>query len=157
MKSLVIRKAKIEEVETIQKLNNELINYEMEQGFDSYIKDWALSKESKDYFLDLIKNQFVFVSVVDEKIVGYLAGSIYNDLSYSYYDGLTAEANNMFILREYRAYGIGRKLMNSFVEWCKLNNAKRIMVTASSKNERTIKFYRNMGFEDINLTLRKDL
>lgn len=63
----------------------------------------------------------------------------------------------MFVKAEYRAYGIGKKLMNSFVEWCKQNKAKRIMVTASSKNERTIKFYREMGFEDINLTLRKDL
>lgn len=85
MKDLIIRYATISEVETIQNLNNELINYEMEQDFDDYIKDWALSKESREYFLDLIQNQFVAVAVVNEKIVGYLAGSVYNDLSYSYY------------------------------------------------------------------------
>ena len=157
MKDIVVRRAKIEEVEIIQQLNNELINYEMEEGFDTYIKDWALSDESRDYFLDLIQNQFVVVAEVEGKIVGYLAGSIYNDLTYSYYEGLTAEANNMFVIKEYRAFGIGRKLMNSFIEWCKQNNAKRVMVTASSKNEKTIKFYHNCGFEDINLTLRKDL
>lgn len=157
MKNLVIRRAEVNEVEIIQNLNNELINYEMEQGFDSYIEDWALGEESKEYFLDLIQNQFVVVAEIEGVIVGYLAGSIYNDLSYSYYEGLTAEANNMFVKAEYRAYGIGRKLMNSFVDWCKQNKAKRVMVTASSKNERTIKFYQNCGFEDINLTLRKDL
>ena len=63
----------------------------------------------------------------------------------------------MFVKEKYRAYGIGSKLMNAFVEWCKTQNAKRIMVTASSKNERTIKFYNKMGFKDINLTLIKDL
>ena len=156
MENLVIRKAKKEEVEVVQHLNNDLINYEMQEGFDSYIKDWALSEESKKYFLDLIENQFVAVAEIECEIVGYIAGSIYNDLSYSYYEGLTAEANNMFVKKEYRAYGIGSKLMNSFVEWCKKNNAKRVMVTASSKNEKTIKFYRHMGFEDINLTLKKE-
>ena len=157
MKDLIIRRAVVQEVEKIQKLNNELINYEMEHGFDFYVNDWALSNESKEYFLDLIKNQFVAVSEIDGEIVGYIAGSIYNDLSYSYYEGLTAEVNNMFVKSEFRAYGIGSKLMNSFVIWCEKNNAKRIMVTASSKNEKTIKFYRNNGFKDINLTLRKDL
>lgn len=157
MKDIIIRKAKKEEVETIQNLNNALINYEMEEGFDSYVKDWALSEESKKYFLDLIDNQFVAVAEIGNEVVGYLAGSIYNDLSYSYYDGLTAEANNMFVKAEYRAYGIGSKLMNSFVDWCKQKNAKRVMVTALSKNEKTIKFYKKMGFYDINVTLRKDL
>lgn len=157
MGSLTIRRATIDEVEIIQKLNNELINYEMEQGFDSYVKDWALSEESKKYFLDLIENQFVAVAEVDGEIVGYLAGSIYHDLSYSYYSGLTAEANNMFVKEDFRRHGIGEKLMNSFVEWCKKNNAKRVMVTALSKNDKTIKFYRNNGFEDINLTLKKEL
>lgn len=64
MKDLIIRRATIEEVEIIQQLNNNLINYEMEEGFDTYIKDWALSEESKEYFLDLIENQFVVVAVI---------------------------------------------------------------------------------------------
>ena len=157
MKNLIIRRANYGEVEIIQNLNNDLINYEMAQGFDSYIKDWALSEESRKYFLDLIENQYVVVAEVEGEIVGYLAGSIYQDLSYSYYSGLTAEANNMFVKEGYRAYGIGAKLMSSFLDWCKQNNAKRVMVTASSKNEKTIKFYRNMGFDDINLTLKKEL
>jgi len=155
--NLTIRKAFVEEVDQIQQLNNELIHFEMEQGFDKYIKDWALSEESKEYFLDLIKNQYVVVAEVDNKIVGYLAGSIYKDLSYSYYEGLTAEANNMFVKAEFRAHGIGRKLFTSFIEWCKSNNAKRIMVTASSDNANAIKFYKSIGFENINLTLKKEL
>ena len=155
--NLIIRKAFVEEVDKIQHLNNELINFEMEQGFDNYVKDWALSEESKEYFIDLIKNQYVVVAEVENKIVGYLAGSIYKDLSYSYYEGLTAEANNMFVKAEFRAHGIGRKLFLSFIEWCKSNNAKRIMVTASSENANAIKFYKSIGFENINLTLKKEL
>lgn len=157
MVNLIIRKATTNDVVDIQNLNNNLLNYEMEQGFDTYIKDWALSEASREYFLDLIKNQFVAVAEVDSKIIGYIAGSVYEDLSYSYYEGLTAEANNMFILAEFRRYGIGSKLMNSFFEWCNSKNAKRVMVTASSKNDKAIGFYHQMGFSDINLTLKKDL
>ena len=54
MTNLIIRRAKAEEVDIIQNLNNELINYEMQEGFDNYVKDWALSEESKQYFLDLL-------------------------------------------------------------------------------------------------------
>lgn len=157
MEKLVIRKATIADVDAVQNLNNGLLNYEMEHGFDSYVKDWALSEASKNYFLDLIKNQFVVVAEVDDKIIGYIAGSVYEDLSYSYYEGITAEVNNMFILEEFRRYGIGSKLMNSFFTWCNSKNAKRVMVTASSKNEKAINFYRQLGYNDINLTLKKDL
>ena len=157
MRELIIRRAKKEEVKIIQYLNNELINYEMKSGFDNYVKDWALSEESEKYFLEMIENQYVAVAEVEGEIVGYIAGSVYKDLSYSYYNGLTAEANNMFVVEQHRALGIGSKLMSSFVDWCKCSNAKRVMVTASSKNAKTIKFYRDMGFYDINLTLRKDL
>ncbi len=157
MKDLIIRRANVEDVEIIQKLSNELVEYEMEQGFDSYEKDWAMSVETQKYYIDLIENQYVSVAELDNKVVGYIAGCVYNDFTYSYYEGMTAEAINLFVLAEYRAYGIGSKLMNSFVEWCKKNNARRVMVTASSKNEKTIKFYRNIGFEDINLTLKKEL
>ena len=123
MQNLVIRNAKPEEVEIIQNLNNQLINYEMEQGFDSYVKDWALSEVSKEYFLHLIKNELVIVAELDGHIVGYLAGSIYKDESFSYYEGLTAELNNMFVLDGYRSYGIGSKLVNSFMGWCNKNKA----------------------------------
>ena len=155
--NLIIRRAVEEEVGLIQQLNNELINFEMDQGFDSYVKDWALSNESKEYFLDLIKDQFVLVAEVENKIIGYIAGSIYNDLSYSYYEGKTAEANNMFVKQEFRHLGVGKKLFTCFIDWCKSNNAKRIMVTASSGNANAIKFYKSMGFDDINLTLKKEL
>ena len=157
MKDLIIRRAKAQEVEIIQKLSNELVEYEMEQGFDSYSKDWAMSDETKKYYLDLDENQYVAVAEVNKKIVAYIAGCIYNDSTYSYYEGLTAEAINLIVESEYRKYGIGTKLLNSFIEWSKSNNAKRVMLTASYKNDKAINFYHKLGFEDINLTLKKEL
>ena len=73
-----------------------------------------MNKESTEYFLDLIQNQFVAVAEVETEIICYLAGSVYHDLTYSYYEGLTAEANNMFVKEQYRAYGIGKKTYKCF-------------------------------------------
>lgn len=152
-----IKTATLKDLKTIQQLNGELFDYEIENKFDYYIKDWATSKDSEEYFSDLIENQFVIIAETGNSPIAYLAGSVYNDNSLSYYEGLTAELNNMFVKEEYRKFGIGTKLVNSFLDWCKQNNAKRVFVTASAGNENTIKFYQKNGFYNINTTLRIDL
>ncbi len=157
MQITTIRKATIEDISAIQQLNNELFNYEIRNNFDNYLKDWALGGKANSYFKELIENQFVILAEIDKKAVGYLAGSIYNDDTFSYYDGKTAELENMFVLEDYRKYGIGSKLVNSFIKWCMKNEAKQVFVTASIKNDNAINFYQKQGFENLNLTLRKKL
>ena len=154
---LKIRKATIKDLKTIQTLNNELFKYEESRDLDHYIEDWPFGKSSAEYFGDLIKNQFVIIAEVDKNPVGYLAGSIYEDDTYSYYEGVTAELENMFIDEDYRHFGIGSKLVNSFFDWCKQKSAKRIFVTATLGNDNTIAFYRKHGFKDLNITLEKQL
>ena len=145
--NLEIRKATMKDLKSIQQLKNDL---------DTYIKDWALGEKGREYFSDLIQNQYVLIALCDKKAVGYLAGSIYQDDTYSYYVGGTCELENMFVCEEYRKYGIGTKLVNSFFEWCKSKNAKRCFVTATLGNENTIQFYRKKGFVDLNITFKKE-
>ncbi len=151
-----IKKATLKDLKVIQELNNALFKHEEEYDPDNYVKDWALGEKNEEYFGDLIENQFVIIALCDEKPVGYLAGSIYQDDTYSYYQGDTCELENMFVLEEYRALGIGTKLVNSFFEWCKSKNAKRCFVTAMLGNEKAIKFYKGKGFEDLTITLKKE-
>ena len=151
------RKAEISDINSILNLNNDLCKFEMDEGFDNYIKDWSLSDESREYFLDLIKSHFVIVAEENEKIVGYLAGSINEEGAYSYYEGKTAELQNMFIMPNYRKFGVGSKLIYEFENWSKENQVKRMMVTASIDNEVAQRFYRKNGFKNINVTLKKEL
>ena len=51
------------------------------------------------------------------EVVGYLAGSINESGAYSYYEGKTAELENMFIRAEFRKYGEGSKLISEFENW----------------------------------------
>ena len=63
----------------------------------------------------------------------------------------------MFIKEDYRLYGIGKKLINNFKNYCRNNNISNLKVVASSKNKNAIEFYRKNGFDDFNLTLTMNI
>ena len=48
-------------------------------------------------------------------------------------------------------------MINSFLNWCKEHNAKRIMVSTSVANTNTINFYNKHGFKSLNITLRHEI
>lgn len=155
MENIIIRKAILEDVSYIQNLNNELFKLEKENYDTTLVLNWALTEDGKEYFEDLIKNQYVIVATLEEKIIGYLAGSINEKGSYEkiHY----GEINNMFIQENYRLYGIGKKLINTFKDYCRNNNISNLKVVASSKNKNAIDFYRKNGFDDFNLTLTMNI
>ena len=155
MNDLTIRIAHINDLEYIQELNNELFKLEKENYDPTLVSNWPLTEEGKKYFEDLINNHYVVVATINNEIVGYLAGSINEKGSYE--DVQYGEINNMFINDNYRGYGIGKKLINSFKDYCKERNINNLIVTASSKNINAINFYKNNGFNDFNLTLTMNI
>ena len=152
MEKVIIRKAVLEDLISIQKLNDNLFDLEFNNFDDTLKREWALEKEGQEYFEDMIKNEIVFVAQIEEKIVGYLAGSICEEISYI--TESFVELDNMFIDDEYRRFGIGTLLMDEFKKYCKEKNMQNIKVTASAKNSRAIQFYIKNGFEDYNITLK---
>ena len=155
MNDLTIRIAHINDLEYIQELNNELFKLEKENYDPTLVSNWPLTEEGKKYFEDLINNHYVVVAILNNEIVGYLAGTINEKGSYE--DVQYGEKNNMFINDNYRGYGIGKKLINSFKDYCKERNINNLIVTASSKNINAINFYKNNGFNDFNLTLTMNI
>lgn len=152
MEKVIIRKAVLEDLISIQKLNDNLFDLEFNNFDDTLKREWALEKEGQEYFEDMIKNEIVFVAQIEEKIVGYLAGSICEEISYI--TESFVELDNMCIDDEYRRFGIGTLLMDEFKKYCKEKNMQNIKVTASAKNSRAIQFYIKNGFEDYNITLK---
>lgn len=149
---IVIRKAEIEDLNIIQNLNNELFKLEY-NNFDPSLKvGWPFEKDGEEYFSDLIKNEIVFIALVDNNVVGYLAGSIH--VESSYITKSLSELDNMFILEKYRKYGIGTKLINEFKNYCINLGIEELKVTASAKNINAINFYKKNGFEDYEVTFK---
>ena len=112
MKEIIIRRARRADLNIIQELNNDLFKLEKANYDSTLIENWPLSKDGEDYFTDLINNHYVIVALLNDEIVGYLAGSINEKGSYE--EIQYGELNNMLIKENCRGYGIGKKLINSF-------------------------------------------
>ena len=152
---IFIRKAQLEDLNIIQNLNNELFKLEKENYDSTLVRDWSLSEDGKQYFEDLIINNYVIVAIKDDKIVGYLAGSINEKGSYE--EIQYGEINNMLVDNNFRGLGIGKLLIDKFKQYCKDNNINNLKVVASAKNIKAIEFYKNNGFNDFDITLTTEI
>ena len=151
MDNLLIKKSTLEDLKTIQNLNNQLFKLEKENYDSTLVSNWPLTNEGKLYFEDLINNHYVIVAILNDEIVGYLAGTINEKGSYE--EIQYGEINNMLVKDECRGYGIGKKLINNFKDYCRENNIYNVKVETSAKNENAINFYKKNGFEEFNITL----
>lgn len=103
----------------------------------------------------MIENSYTIVAIINDEIVGYLAGSINKKVSYE--EIQCGEINNMFIKNQYRGKVIGKILINNFKEYCISIGINNLIVTASAENINAIGFYRRNSFKDFNLTLTVEL
>lgn len=152
---MIIRKAILDDLNDICNLNNELFKLEKEKYDPTLIKDWPISNEGKEYFTDLINNQYVIVAIQDNNVVGYLVGSIEEKVSYELIQ--YGEINNMLVSDSCRGIGIGKELIDNIKIYCKENNIYSIKVVASYRNKDAINFYHKNGFEEFNLTLTTNI
>ncbi|MDD4066666.1 MAG: GNAT family N-acetyltransferase [Clostridia bacterium] len=155
MGKVTIRKATSQELEIIQNLNNELFKLEKEKFDSTLVNDWPLTKDGKMYFEDLINSCYVIVAILNDEIVGYLAGTINEKGSYE--EIQYGEINNMLIKENCRGFGIGKLLVDNFKNYCKKNKINNLKVEASAKNISAINFYKKNGFKDFNITLTQNL
>lgn len=153
-----IKEAATENFKDIQNLNHMLFKKEYDEFDDTLNINWPVSKTGEDYYKERIKEKVgcAFVAYVDDKIVGYLIGVLEKADSTRNIDRL-AELENMFVLEEYRNFGIGTYLFKAFYKWSKNSNIKRLKVISCSENKGAINFYRRNGFKDNNIILETDI
>lgn len=105
-------------------------------GFsEDVLKGWEpVLTVTKDY---IEKNEVVKL-VQNEQIIGY----------YSYFapDDKTIKLDNMFILPEFIGKGLGKILMNDFLNQAKQSGVAKITLDAEPRAEN---FYKRFGFETI--------
>lgn len=149
-----IRKANINDLEKIQKLNNDLFDLELNTCDPTLVKDWPFSKDGEEYFKDLILNDYVYVCEKDGEVVGYLAGSV---VDVSYIKNKYAEVNNMCVSDKCRGMGIGHFLLEEFKKDIKELGIMELRVTASGKNNNARNFYERNDFKEFEITYRMEL
>ena len=78
------------------------------------------------------------VAEENRRIVGFIAGVMPHESE--------ARILMMAVRRHFRRRGIGRALMNTFINSCTLRGAKRIYLEVRMSNIAAIEFYRSLGF-----------
>ncbi|PIR44045.1 hypothetical protein COV23_01960 [Candidatus Wolfebacteria bacterium CG10_big_fil_rev_8_21_14_0_10_31_9] len=154
-----IKSATIEDLKRVQELNLMLFEKEYAEFDNTLNCNWTFGEDGTEYFKGRIieDDGCVFVAVVDDEIVGYLAGGLMdNKKSYRVLPN-SAELENMFVLDNRRGTDIGSKLYQAFVDWSKSKSVKRLRVSASAQNVAGINFYRKNGFVDYDLILETNL
>lgn len=153
--NIIIRKASIDDLKSVQKLNYKLFDLEY-NNFDPVLNmEWTFSEKGEKYFKKLIENGTVWVAEDNNKVIGYLAGSVIGMPSCA--TKTLAELDNFYIDEEYRKKGIGKKLVEEFKKYCISQNIAEMKVTASYKNINAREFYKNNGFDDFEITYKMKL
>ena len=155
MDKVLIRKAMLNDIDDIIKLNKTLFDLEYHNFDNTLDTNWPMSNEGINYYKKSIINDITLVAVHNNTIVGYLIWTLNSELSYNIVR--QAELNNMCVLEQYRKYGIGTKLFNEFKNVCKENHIEEIKVTASYDNINAINFYKKNWFKESEFTLKQKI
>ena len=149
--NMEIRIAEVKHLKKIQNLNHDLCKKEKIEFDKTINSQWPFSDEGEEYFKKKITGDYgcTFIAVLNEEIIGYLVGGLRRPETYREVSNL-AELESIFIIENYRSSGVGQKLYEVFINWCKTKKVKRVKVVASAQNEGAIRFYQknnfNLGF-----------
>lgn len=148
-----IRLAKAEDLKIIQDLNHELFLSDA-QYQDGYNLNWPYERAGEDYFKGVIAGELgvCFVAEADQEVVGYLAGCLRKP--HAAFKTKRAELENMYVKETMRSQGIGGKLAQTFLDWCKSKGAEHVIVGTLAGNDRAVKFYKAHGFDEFEIVLR---
>lgn len=146
-----IRKAKKEDMKDIQKLRYLLAKYEKDLGLNIVIPEWAYTDVGEKDFNYFLNEQYIFVAIEDNKIVGFITGEIFKKKAW--YNVQLGEINNIFVLEEYRQKGIGKKLVKTMMDTFKQEGITNIDLYTFGNNIDAIKFYEKIGFKKYNVQM----
>lgn len=143
--NLVIRKMEVEDAEGIVDVAektwrtaftgilSEATLKEKEEKRDERIANWRTAPTTE--------GEIVFVAELDGKIVGFIEGGLQaEDKKYR----TSAEIGNLYVLKEYQKFGVGKLLFNTMLEELKLRGCKNVILYVIEKNNAK-DFYKKMG------------
>ncbi len=154
---IIIRKAEERDLQEIQEMSQKLIEYENEIIEKPYMVrlDWSLSRDGKEYFEKAIKENSIFVAQIQENIAGYIF--FYTENQKNHETEQLAEIENLFVKKEYRGNGIGKKLLDTAKYIIRKQNIKYVKLNTLADNKRAIDIYKRSGFYTYSVQMMCDL
>lgn len=79
--------------------------------------------------------------------IGYCIGSVTSDNR--------GDVDSLFVLKDYRNYRVGDKLLREIIKWLEENKVDEIYIGVASGNEEVFGFYENYGFYPVVTKLKR--
>ncbi len=156
---MIIRKAKKSDIDEIIKIADQLRKAEAPLDKTKNIKlNSYLSEEYKKKELEYIasRKKIFLVAVIDEKIVGYVNGYVFEN-SDIYYKKPVAYLDCLCVDKSVRKQGIGQSLIDEFTKMVKERGAKYIKLNAFENNIPAVSLYKKLGYEEYSVYYMKKI
>lgn len=153
--NIIIRKARPEDWQTIQKLNNDVFQNDKHNDSDMD-SNWPYTEKGIQYYQDLANGTYgcCLIAEADNKSVGHI---ILSKKTLTYFKSMYVEVEYIGVSSEYRTKGIGKMLIDSAADWAKQQGANRLYLEAFWGNTEAVKFYKKNGFVEVGVQLEKIL
>lgn len=154
---MIIKKATIRDFEALKEIK--LLSKKEELKYSGTIK--PIDKNKEIYFSYLKKdlkhkNRSIFMVLENKKVIGMILAQSFKPLPISKFQK-KGYISNLYILKDYRKKGIGKKLVNYVLKWLKEKKVGHITLEIHVKNAPALKLYRKMGFKDYTMKLSKKI
>ena len=138
--NIVISPASSNDIGDIQLLFRKMFEiYHVDQNIEYPYTDSRIS-----YLKHCVQDQIALVAKANEVTVGFITGGVEDTLLFKTYRQ-HGHIHNLFVLEEYRRQGIGKSLIQQFIQRCKESDVHRI-ITDSDDIETLRHFYASIGF-----------
>ena len=132
---MVVREAKIEDIDSINRLNTYPLKHE-------YLLEDA--KEQLNYLLSSPVNK-LFVKEIEGEVAGYIQLSEY----VCTYGPRLMNVMALVVDEDLHGMGVGKSLLNHAEQWAKENSAKGIRLNSGVERIEAHKFYEHQGYESV--------
>ena len=150
---VIIRKATLQDLETLLKFEQELIA--AERPFDSTLKPGKVHYYD---FEKMIKADYIelLVAEIDEEVTGSGYARIENAKPYLQHPQ-HAYLGFMYVKPPHRGKGINKMIMDALANWSASAGITELRLDVYHENESAVKAYEKSGFEKHMLEMRKSI
>lgn len=135
----------------IQLINDEITLKQIIEDVLLDLPEWFGIPESTQEYIDKGSKMPSFVAYIDNHPIGFISIKTLNDDEIELYV--------LGVKKKYHRLGVGRKLLNETLKYCKANDVKRIIVMTLDESyepfdinyDNTRKFYEAIGFIKMNV------
>jgi|GEM_PF-2913084 len=149
---MIIRQAEPKDKIYIQSLNQEIFDYEVDNGDDLIDVTFPSSDQGQQFFNDIVNGQnghFGYVFEDENIIKGYVSLRVQNPLEYVHRKGLAIlQLQTLGVDKNYRGQGIAKHLINHAKTVAKELGFSHLRAVALAGNTHARHVYKTCGFHE---------